>query len=654
MSGFTDRFGGSILQPADVAYRAVALTASQVTFWPPFASATNVLARQMDVTPSAPGFSIALPDATLASPGENAVFRNVGASNFVITDFSGVTIYTLTPGQVINIYLTSNTTTAGVWGVFILGAGTASLDLSNAAGNGLVVAVSRLAVSPIVSAVAGNRVIASGDRATAFIWTGGTGTFTLPLSSTVGQFFFEVRNQGTGALTIATTGGELIDASASIALQLGESALVHAATGAWYTVGRGRSTQFAFTQLQKVVTGGTVTETLTEAANVVQTFTGVLTSNVDIVVPAVVQVYYVSNQTSGAFNFRVKNPGAGTTVSIPTGQNAVLFSDGTNVINASTTLAGISSLVLAAGSAGSPSLGVGAVNSGLFSSGSNEVAVSANSLQVAKFDPTGLTVNAVGGQVGVNTASGNASFNLQRPAGAYGVTNYYTAASQRWRVGVNNTAEAGANAGSDFFVERYNDAGASLGIVVTYTRSTGAAAFGGPLSATTGTFSGALAATTINGTGTATITTTNSTSSMFLLDTGTNGSNLKFTGDGAVTPSKFIRVKTGVLEFINSAYTVVLATLTDAGVFTAVNVGISSDRKLKKNIRTHSGARERLRQLRGTLYERRSTGKTEGGLIAQEVQKLYPHAIGKDGNGNLTVDPMAIIADLVQAWSEKE
>lgn len=631
---FSDRFGGSSVQPADVMYRAIALGSSVVLQWPSFATNDNIVARIMDVTPGGAGLTMTLPDATVASKGQDTLINNQGASNFAVLRSDGTTLSTVTPGQSMYFYLTDNATAAGVWDTIIFGSFTSTLDLANAAGNGLVVASGRLAVSPITSATAGNITVAVTDRAKFLLWTGGAGTYTLPLSSTVGQFFIEVRNQGTGALTLACTGGETIDSSASITLQLGESCWVHAGTGAWYTVGRGRSTQFAFTQLLKTVTGGTVTLTLTEAANVVQTYSGTLTSNVDIVLPSVVQVYYISNQTSGAFNFRIKNAGAGTTVSLPTGQNAVIFSDGTNVVNAATTVAGISSLVLAAGSAASPSLGVGATNSGIYSSGSNEVAVSANSLQVAKFDSTGLTVTAPSGQLGVSTASGNASLNLARPAGAYGVANYYTGANQRWRVGVNNTAEGGSNAGSDWIFERYNDAGTTLGVAMTLTRSTGILSIPAGITVSAGPLS---------------VTTASATATATLIDTGTSGSNFKLTGDGGTTPSKTIRVKAGTMEWMNNAYTSI-ASLTDAGTFTAVNVGISSDRRLKDNIKTASGALERLRSLRCVTYTR--NGIQERGLIAQEVEMAYPESVGTDANGMKYIIPMGIIGDLVQAINE--
>ena len=44
-----------------------------------------------------------------------------------------------------------------------------------------------------------------------------------------------------------------------------------------------------------------------------------------------------------------------------------------------------------------------------------------------------------------------------------------------------------------------------------------------------------------------------------------NGVNIKLTGNGSTTPSKTIRVLNGVLQFANSAYTQVIASLTDAG-----------------------------------------------------------------------------------------
>jgi len=88
---------------------------------------------------------------------------------------------------------------------------------------------------------------------------------------------------------------------------------------------------------------------------------------------------------------------------------------------------------------------------------------------------------------------------------------------------------------------------------------------------------GTVGATTAN-TGafsTLSATTSGSTSTITLTDTGANGANFKFVGDGATTPNKYIRAQGGQLQFLNSAYGAVIATLTDAGSFSAVG-GINS------------------------------------------------------------------------------
>jgi hypothetical protein len=69
----------------------------------------------------------------------------------------------------------------------------------------------------------------------------------------------------------------------------------------------------------------------------------------------------------------------------------------------------------------------------------------------------------------------------------------------------------------------------------------------------------------------ATVITSGAGQTLLLSDPGANGCGLKFTGNGATTPSKYIRVFDGNLEFVNSGYTAVIATLTDAGVFSAAS-----------------------------------------------------------------------------------
>jgi len=60
-----------------------------------------------------------------------------------------------------------------------------------------------------------------------------------------------------------------------------------------------------------------------------------------------------------------------------------------------------------------------------------------------------------------------------------------------------------------------------------------------------------------------------------LVGPGSNGANLALKGNGITTPNKFIRVVSGVLQIVNSAYNSVIATLTDGGILT-INGNINS------------------------------------------------------------------------------
>lgn len=388
MTGFTDRFGGSTLQAAEVAYAAVALTlAATPTVWPSYATGgVQVAARLMDVSPSTTGLSLNLPDATLTGPGQDVFVSNPGSASFVLQDFMGNPLATVQPGQQRYLYLTDNTTQAGTWRSILMGVGAGALDAASAAGSGLKAIGSTLNQSSPSATINASLVLQASDRAKLYVNTGGSITATLPLSSAVGNdYFLELRNQGTGALTLAGSGGEPIDGSASIVLQIGDSCFVQAGVGAWYTIGRGRNTQFNFTQLLKTVTGGTTPLSLTEASNVVQTYSGALTSNQTVVLPSVVQVYYVSNNTTGGFAFTLQTATPGSVLSIPSGQAAVVFCDGTNVINVSTSSSGASAILLGAGSVTTPSLGLGVANTGLYAPNSTTVAVTANGVEQVRW-----------------------------------------------------------------------------------------------------------------------------------------------------------------------------------------------------------------------------------------------------------------------------
>jgi hypothetical protein len=164
-----------------------------------------------------------------------------------------------------------------------------------------------------------------------------------------------LRNSGTGTLTVACSGANTINASASIALQPTDSCIIVCSGTTFYTVGLGRATQFAFTQLSKAVLTGSYTLTASEASNVIQKYTGALIADVTIVIPSTVQVYYILNATTGAYTVTITT-GSGATAILTTGTQATLVCDSVNLYNANTILAGSSTVSLQNGLAASPSL----------------------------------------------------------------------------------------------------------------------------------------------------------------------------------------------------------------------------------------------------------------------------------------------------------
>jgi len=88
--------------------------------------------------------------------------------------------------------------------------------------------------------------------------------------------------------------------------------------------------------LNKSVAGGVnVTLTAVEAGWGTINFTGVLTANIDVIVPATADRWQMLNNTTGAFTLRVKTA-AGAGVFIPQGRRAQLFCDGIGVFSAQT------------------------------------------------------------------------------------------------------------------------------------------------------------------------------------------------------------------------------------------------------------------------------------------------------------------------------
>jgi len=399
---YNSPFTGTVIQPTDVSYRAITLTANTQLEWPINGNATDdYAARIMQVTASSAGLELRMPPANQTSVGNDALIRNVGANSFTVKDYAGTnTIITVAAGETKYIYITTNANEQGTWGNIAFGTGSSSADAATLAGYGLLASGLTLNQSSPVTTFS-NDITANGTfRAQTYVWTGGAGTVTLSSASTLGNnWFFMLRNSGTGALTVAGSGGNLINGSASIVLQPTDSAVIVCSGTAFYTVGLGKSTQFNFTQLTKAVTTGTYTLTATEAANVIQKYTGTLTGNVTIIVPPTVQVYYVINDTDGgvgAYTVTVST-GLGGTATIPAGNQVTLICDSVNLVNANTITAGASSVSLSDGSVGTPSLSFASEPStGVYRAAAGEFDISVLATKIMAVTAAGISVTGTG------------------------------------------------------------------------------------------------------------------------------------------------------------------------------------------------------------------------------------------------------------------
>ena len=399
---YNSPFTGNVIQPTDVSYRAVTLSANTQLQWPINGNATNdYAARIMNVTATTGGLSLYMPPANQSSVGNDALIRNVGANTFTVKDYAGTnTIITVAAGEAKYIYITSNANEQGTWGNIAFGTGTSSADAATLAGLGLTAISTTLNQSHPAASLTAAYTFQTSDRAQTYVWGGGTTTATLPLSSSVGNNWFMLfKNNGTGTVTIGTTGSENIDGALTKSFAPSESAFIVCTGTEYVTIGYGVSTLFQFNVLTKAVTSGTYTLTASEASNTIQFYTGTLTGNVTVNYPPVANLYVISNQTTaGGYTLTVTTGiGGSGTATIPTSCQATLICDGTNFYNANTTQAGGTSLSIVNGSAGSPAINFASeTNTGIYRPGAGRFGVSVLGNLILDTSATGISVTGTG------------------------------------------------------------------------------------------------------------------------------------------------------------------------------------------------------------------------------------------------------------------
>jgi len=403
-TSYTNPFTGQTINPSSVSYENITISQNTFLQWPINGNNGLPASSIIDCTATTTGLLLELPPASQVSTGQTVLVRNIGTNTFTVTDTSGNTIIAIASGIAQFIWLTDNTTTNGTWASVTFGAGTSAANASALAGYGLTALGTTLNENLPITYVYSNTTLSANNRASFQVWSSGVGTITLPSSSTVtGGWFVVIRNGGTGILTLTPTGTDTIDGLSTQQLQLTESLVVvsNGATG-YSTYAYGRSNAFAFTQLTKTLTGGTVTLTATEGSNVIQEYSGTLTSNATVILPSTVQLYSLQNGTTGAYTVTFQtSSGSGTSLVVNQGQTAFAICDGTNVYSTTSNTAISGTFTANVGSASTPSINFsGNLSTGFYLPASNTIGFAINGVQGMNLSASGLYVaNGISGGV---------------------------------------------------------------------------------------------------------------------------------------------------------------------------------------------------------------------------------------------------------------
>jgi hypothetical protein len=340
MTTFVSPFTGDVVQPTDVSYLSLNFSTNQVLVWPTYAvpgATTVAAARIIDCVATESDRTITLPAGNQTSVGSDILFRNKGSNSFIVQDISGSQSVIIEVGSSRYFYLTDNSTEDGVYSNVEFGAGTSIADAASLVGSGLTNQAGRLETSTVVEEVSVAPTLDEESRAIAYVWTSGAGTFELPSPGTLQPgWFIMVRNGGTGTLLIESPEFSLIDNTTTATLYPQDSAIVvfDQSTNNFFTVGLTRPSILAYTAATYDVDNIIGDElSLVTYAPTIQTyvaFSGTRTTDLNVILPAITQVYFLSNAT-GQSGYSITFQVSGSSqppIIVSNGTSVILLSDG--------------------------------------------------------------------------------------------------------------------------------------------------------------------------------------------------------------------------------------------------------------------------------------------------------------------------------------
>jgi hypothetical protein len=263
-----------------------------------------------------------------------------------------------------------------------------------------------------------------------------------------------------------------------------------------------------------------------------------------------------------------------------------------------------------------------------------------------------------GGGVTINAAASTwAGLYLNKPAsGQVSALIGQMSGANRWAIELgNNTAEGSGNAGSDFQVDRYDNAGGYINSPFTIARSNGSVVFAGP-------------GMNINSSTGVTVSLNKSASGQDNIVYGATGGSARWsmslgnatveTGSGSNNGSDYaLNTFTDGGGYLNTPLQIKRSS--NVATFAVAIVNGPSDRTLKENIEPITGALDKVLALDGVRFNFIGAPEEKRlGLIAQDTQPICPEVIqpyqtqdaeGRAAETKLAIDYPQLVAVLIEA-----
>ncbi len=80
----------------------------------------------------------------------------------------------------------------------------------------------------------------------------------------------------------------------------------------------------------------------------------------------------------------------------------------------------------------------------------------------------------------------------------------------------------------------------------------------------------------------------------------------------------------------------------------------SSDSRLKENVKTIINPLDKVIALRGVTFDWKNSDSSSLGLIAQEVENIFPEIVSTDDEGFKSIQYSSLVAPLIEAVKEQQ